>query len=84
MKATKYFVISYDNDEQQTFYDDVLAADGDKAKEFVELVRPYAIAVAAMSAQELLETGRSMISEPEMDISRLMKAAVREMVEANT
>src|SRR5258708_6035330 len=43
----KYLVVSYDPDEQQWFYDTVLALDAGAASAFVWKVRPYVIAADA-------------------------------------
>src|SRR5262249_7040991 len=50
----RFCVISYDDNEQQTMTDFVLAEDGDAAKVFVGLVRgEYADIVDAMDSEEL-------------------------------
>lgn len=49
----KYLVISYDQDEQQTFYDWAIAKDEEEAKKQIDDIRPYAIAVCAMPPEEM-------------------------------
>lgn len=51
----KFAVISYDDDQQQTFWDFVMAESSDEAKEKVNDARPYAIAVDAIQPEELEE-----------------------------
>ena len=43
----KYLVVSYDDDQQQWFYDMVLAASKEQAEEYICKVRDYVIAADA-------------------------------------
>lgn len=49
----RFVVISYDNDQQQTFYDFVNAEDENKAQELIAEIRPYAIPVGALYPDEM-------------------------------
>ena len=46
-KLVKYLVVSYDSDEQQWFYDLILAKDSEDAGEYICSLRPYVIAADA-------------------------------------
>ena len=48
----KFLVISYDNDEQQSFRDFVYVKDEEAAKAYVEALRPYAIAVEVLTFED--------------------------------
>jgi len=48
-----FLVISYDQNEQETFYDRVLARNERKAMLWVEKQRGYAVAVCAYTQNEL-------------------------------
>ena len=52
-ELTKYLVISYDEDQQCSYFDHVMAADDDAAKQIVDKARPYAVAVDAMDQIEV-------------------------------
>lgn len=56
----RWLVISYDDDQQQTFYDRVIAPSEDEAKVIIGGIRDYAIPVCALSVGELLKMGRSL------------------------
>jgi hypothetical protein len=64
----KFLVVSYDNDEQQTFHDWMLADDENQAKGRVGDIRQYAVPVAAYTAGELI------------DIAALLEAATEEQI----
>ena len=49
----KYLVISYDDDEQQAFYDHVIAPTEEDAMAQIDELRDYAIASCAYTADEL-------------------------------
>ncbi len=50
----KFCVVSYDHDEQQSFWDFIEASDSEKAGEMVEKARDYILAVTdVMTADEL-------------------------------
>jgi hypothetical protein len=42
---SRFLVISYDDDRQQVFYDLVLATDTNRAKQMIQVLRPYAVAI---------------------------------------
>ena len=46
---TRFLVISYDNDEQQWFYDTVLAPSAEDASAHIQAIRPYVLAADAVS-----------------------------------
>lgn len=54
----KYLVISYDDDQQCSYWDHVAAVDEDAAKQIVDKARPYAIAVDAMDQAEVDSLGK--------------------------
>jgi hypothetical protein len=52
-RLKKFLVVSYDDDEQQWFYDFVAATSAGAAQQIVENSRPYVIAADATSEPEL-------------------------------
>ncbi len=50
MTLHKFLVVSWDNHEEQAFWDEVMAESGDKAKEKVSDLREYAVVVDCMGA----------------------------------
>lgn len=69
-KRTRYIVISYDKDEQQTFYDLVsVDANADNppgdAQAIADRLRPYAVAVGTLSEEDLRDlTGKLLHARP--------------------
>ena len=49
----KYLVISYDNDQEQPHYDQVLADNSEAALEIIGEIRDYAFMVCALTPVEL-------------------------------
>lgn len=79
----KYLVISYDNDEQQTFWDWVWASDEEKAGAFVEPHRPYINAVTEVfTAAELMDAAQRLQVATKQDVAASMKELVDQFVEA--
>lgn len=64
----KYLVISYDNDEQQTFYDFVLADDEEKAQEIIGEIRDYALPVCAITPDEMHKMAQKIDGSLEKEI----------------
>lgn len=80
--ATKYLVVSYDSDEQQTFWDWVLAVDATTAREFVMKHRPYVDAdVDALWLPELQEMARQLDHATPKEIGASMKELVDQLKE---
>ena len=52
MKMHKYLVVSYDDDQQQWFYDMVLSDSEENAAHYVCLARPYVIAADATEPKD--------------------------------
>ena len=51
----KFLVISYDDDQQQPYFDHLLADDRDQAIILIEGARSYAIAMDALTITEIRE-----------------------------
>jgi hypothetical protein len=66
----KYLVISHDSDEQQTFYDRVVAPDENGAMEIVGEIRDYAIPSCAFTADELIDNGQSLAEATEDELEK--------------
>ena len=79
--ATKFLVISYDDDQQQTFWDWVLAVDADHAEQFVATHRPYVTAITdAISYQDLSEAADRLAAASISEIADGMKERVSTFV----
>lgn len=65
----KYLVVSYDDDQQQWFWDTVAAESRDQAQEFICKVRPYVIAAEASSGADFGINLRVEILRAEWDAS---------------
>ena len=74
--AEKFLVISYDNDEQQTFWDEVVAANEEKAKEFVETCRSYALVVEVFSVPNLRDATNRLHKQTPKQLGMAMKKLV--------
>ena len=70
----KFFVVSYDEDEQQWFYDTVLAKNGETAETFICRVRPYVQCAGAISIGELEEIAKRISRRSESSIHTQMTA----------
>jgi hypothetical protein len=59
----KFLVISYDDDQQQWFYDFVVAASDEAAVQKVCTQRDYVIAADALSVENLVNLAQSLTEE---------------------
>lgn len=59
----KYLVISYDDDEQQWFYDVLFAKSPEEAQERIGKLRDYCICFDVISAEELTAMTRRIEDE---------------------
>jgi hypothetical protein len=59
----KYMVTSWDNNQQQCFFDVVLARDTDHANLFISGVRPYVVVVDVSTEEELRNLADSVQRE---------------------
>ncbi len=64
----RYLVIAYDDDQQQTFYDTVYTSSEEEAKGLVERHRDYAVAVSAISPEELRTIADNVLSCPSNEV----------------
>ena len=69
----KYLVVSYDDDQQQWFWDFVLADSEEAAEEFICTVRPYVIAADAILSRDLTERATDLANESERELQRQMQ-----------
>ena len=69
----KYLVVSYDDDQQQWFWDFVLADSEEQAEEFICTVRPYVIAADAILSRDLTERATDLANESERELQREMQ-----------
>jgi hypothetical protein len=64
---TKYLVVSYDADEQQWFYDHVLASSLESAKAFVCEKRSYVVDADATDVSQFQDMAHAMNTQTEKD-----------------
>lgn len=77
----KLLVISYDEDQQQPYFDHVLAADRDHAIIRMERLRPDAFIVDALVADELRKMTTALDAATEADIEAWMDQLAQEAEE---
>ena len=72
----KFLVVSYDGDQQQWFYDMVVAADEEQAKASILEVRSYGQDADCFSAADFLKLARSLrvktMKQIERDFQKLI------------
>ena len=73
----RFLVVSYDEDEQQWFYDVVQAKDSDAAEELVCTIWPYVIAADASSLEQLKQMAQQTETTTPEQIAA-QTAAIRE------
>lgn len=73
----KFLVISYDNNEQRSYWDSVMSTGEARAAEFVEKYRPYVIVTDAVD----LETLRRETATFESKTPEQVKAHMKDMRE---
>ena len=73
----KYLVISYDDDQQQPYFDHVLAEDRDQAIILMEQARPDALPVDALTACDLRKMMIDLDNASESEIRDGMAQAAR-------
>jgi hypothetical protein len=78
----KFLVISYDDDQQQWFYDFVVAESEQAAVDKVCTDRDYVIAADALSAEQLNQLAQSL-SEQTIESMEKRERASHERVEAH-
>ena len=61
----KFLVISYDDDQQQTFFDRIVAKNDDAAEVAIGLIREHAIPCTALTVDELRQMADEMDELPE-------------------
>jgi hypothetical protein len=74
----KFLVISYDGDQQQWFYDVVIAADEGQAKASILEVRSYCQDADCFSAADFLKVARSLQVKTEEQIERDFQTLIAE------
>ena len=61
----RYLVISYDDDQQQWFYDTVEAKTGEQAEAYILALRPYVLGADSIEANELAKIAANVSSHKE-------------------
>ena len=74
----KFLVVSYDDDEQQWFWDFVAAPDNKTAVEMVCTDRPYVINADAVSYSELVHLTNKLDKMSEREIATAYKRTIKE------
>ena len=75
-QLTRYLVISYDDDEQQWFWDYVLATSEEHAKRrILEDIRPYVLATDAIDLHQLQDCTKRLVAIPQADITHYLDEA---------
>ncbi|MGB8800688.1 MAG: hypothetical protein WCC97_08375 [Candidatus Acidiferrales bacterium] len=69
-----FLVVSYDDDQQQWFYDTVRADDAGDAEEKINYLRPYTIAANATSVAELTAMAKRVKSAKPKAVDAAMDA----------
>lgn len=69
----KFLVISYDNDQHQTFFDCVAAKNEDSAMTAIASIRDYAVPCTTMTISELREMARELENAPEKVIKHELR-----------
>jgi hypothetical protein len=64
----KFLVVSYDEDQQQWFYDHVQATSEQEAAALICRIRPYVIAAEASTLPEVLRMARRIARKSAKDI----------------
>lgn len=67
--SKKFTVISFDNDEDQTFWDTIIAPTPDKAKQMIATVRPYAVVIDCLCPEDM-QTVSDNVNEMEESTCR--------------
>lgn len=80
-ELSKYLVVSYDPDQQQWFYDVVLALSADAAKEWVCAVREYVIDADVLTIADLARMTRRVESVSHAQVERDMATQAAEAAE---
>jgi hypothetical protein len=79
MAGQKFLVVSYDGDEQQIFYDRVIAEDCRTAMGFIGEIREYAVPIDALTPRDL----RQMCDELAVKTPQEITAEMEELSEGN-
>lgn len=78
MNKQQYVVLSWDNDEQQFFWDVVLAKDEREAREIVEEIREYAVSCDALTPKELELTAQRVLAKTDSQVAEAWSELVKE------
>lgn len=73
-RLTRYLAVSYDDDQQQTFYDLVAATDAEAAKGIVARARDYAVAIDAWTLKQW--RAQAQFLSPAHPLARIPKTAL--------
>src|SRR2546425_96640 len=68
----RFLVISYDDDQQQVFFDFALAPDANRAKQTIQVLRPYAVAIDAFEPKELTQMATGLATCTDEEIVRVL------------
>jgi hypothetical protein len=77
----RFVVISYDDDQQQVFWDWVLAEDSRSAREWVAERRSYAVPVECLTPEDLVRIGQRAANTNQFLLESTMKELDRMAVE---
>jgi hypothetical protein len=69
----RFIVVSYDSDQQQWFYDTVLASDGQSAEAFITENRSYVTDAGAISEDDFLNMGKNLAARSDKSIHGTME-----------
>lgn len=74
----RFVVVSYDDDQQQWFYDFIFAVDGDRAKERILEIRDYCQEADAIPLHELTRMARNLRKASKPQTERLLAEVRKE------
>ena len=81
-KQKRFLVVSYDADQQQWFYDTVLAITAEKAAAFICRVRPYVADADAIPATELKQMAHGIATRSVESIRGTMAERAKDHAES--
>lgn len=81
MIKNRYVVISYDDDQQQIFWDWVLATDFAAAMDWVGKRRPYAVPVECLTPADLICIGQVGLEADDTMTEATMQDLTRQAIE---
>jgi hypothetical protein len=74
----KFLVVSYDSDQQQWFYDTVIAENEEKASELICRIRPYVIDADATNLEEIKSIAKHMEKRKVTEIRASLRSIEKE------